>query len=126
MALELLDLRHGRILPKNQLILTETMTGTYFSLMLRPKEGANLTTSVDRVQDRAGIRIPELDGAICGAAAACEQPPMERTPGQGLHRRLVMGQCEPGADARRVEICAATTGHGRIPQAKQVLVTAAG
>ena len=72
MALELLDLRHGRILPKNQLILTETMTGTYFPLMLRPKEGANLTTSVDRVQDRARIRIPELDGAICCATAASE------------------------------------------------------
>ena len=117
MALELLDLRHGRILPQNQLVLAETMTRTYLPLVLRPKEGTHLTSGIDRIQDRARICIPKLDGAIGGAPAAGEQPPVERAPGQGLHRGLVVGQGEAGADVRRVEGRAAAppTGHGRVP-----------
>ena len=126
MALELLDLRHGRILPQNQLVLAETMTRTYLPLVLRPKEGAHLTAGIDRVQDRARIRIPKLDGAIGGASAAGEETPVERAPGQGLHRGLVVRQSQAGADVRRVEgRAAAPTGHGRVPEAEQILVPAA-
>ena len=125
MALELLDLRHGRILPQNQLVLAETMTRTYLPLVLRPKEGAHLTASIDRIQDRARIRIPKFDGAIGGAPAAGEEPPVERAPGQGLHRGLVVRQGQAGADVRRVGGRAASAGHGSVPEAEEVLVPAA-
>ena len=127
MALELLDLRHGRILPQNQLVLAETMTRTYLPLVLRPKEGAHLTSGIDRIQDRARICIPKLNGAIGGASAAGEQPPVERAPGQCLHRGPVVRQGKAGTDVRRVEgrATASPTGHGRVPEAEEILVPAA-
>ena len=46
-ALELLDLGHGGIPPKYELIFTESMGRTNLSLILGPKQGADLRPGVN-------------------------------------------------------------------------------
>ena len=62
MALKLLNLRHGRILPQNQLILAKSMTRANLPLMLRP-------------QQRAHLRAPEMPGSDeAGPAVVTSSP----------------------------------------------------
>ena len=62
---------------------------------------------------------------ISGASAAGKETPVEQAPCQGLHHGLVVRQSQAGANIRCVEGCAAPTGHGRVPEAEQILVPAA-
>jgi len=134
MTLELLNLRHGRILPQDELILAKAVARAYLPLVLRPQQRANLAPRVDRVEHGPRVGIPELDGPVGRAAPGGEEAAVKGTPRQGLHRGPVLRQCEPRADVRHVEVAAAVvagrpsptpTGHRRVPQTEQILVPAA-
>ncbi|KAL7547013.1 hypothetical protein ACHAWF_010326 [Thalassiosira exigua] len=129
-ALELLDLRHGGVFPQDQLVLAEPVARADLPLVLRPQQGAHLAPRVDRVQHRAGVGVPELDRAIGRPSPGRQQAASEGTPRQGLHGRLVMREGEAGSEGREVppgrapapSPRTAAAGHGRVPQAEEVLV----
>jgi hypothetical protein len=50
---------------------------------------SNLGAGVDGVEEGAGVGVPELDGAVGGAAAGGQQVALEGAPRQRLHRSLV-------------------------------------
>ena len=120
MTLELLNLRHGGVLPQDQLILAKPMARANLPLVLRPQQRTDLTARINRIQHGTRICIPKLDGTICRAASAGQQSSVEGTPRQRLHRGLVLRQCQTRTDIRIVDICiSVVTGplrHGRIPQ----------
>ena len=64
---ELFDLGHGGVLPQRKLIASVTVRRENFLLVRVPLKSTDLRTSVDRVEQGASLRAPELDGAISGS-----------------------------------------------------------
>jgi len=60
------NLRHRRILPQNQLILTKPMTQINLPLMLRPQQRTDLRSRINRIQHGSRIRFPECNGKWYG------------------------------------------------------------
>ena len=137
MALELLNLRHGRILPQNQLILAKSMARANLPLMLRPQQRAHLRARIDGVQHRTRVGVPTFNGAVGGTASARQQASVEGTPRQGLDRSLVLGEGEARTNVNvgGVKVCissiatgavgGAAAGHG-VPQTEQIFVSSRG
>mmetsp|Transcript_26814 Transcript_26814/g.77329 ORF Transcript_26814/g.77329 Transcript_26814/m.77329 type:complete len:409 (+) Transcript_26814:1431-2657(+) len=116
-ALELLDLGHGGILPQTELVASEAVGGQDLLLVGVPLKCANLRSGVDGVQQGTGLAVPELDASISGTATSGEEVPLVRRPRQGLDSGLVVGEGVAGGGRGR---------GGGIPQAELVVVAATG
>lgn len=79
-ACETGDLRHGGVLPDDNLVLAVAMRRYYFVGVLRPGNVAYLTARVDLVDHGPANRIVEDDSPISRSSTRCEQALLVRRP----------------------------------------------
>lgn len=127
MASQLLDFRHGRVLPKDQLVLGIAVGRAKFTLMLTPDNRTDLAASINAVEHGARRGIPKFNAAVGRTASTRQEPTMKGTPVQGLDGSLVLLENE----TRRLVILIPLLErrlprHGRIPKTHSIIVAATG
>ena len=116
-TVEFLDLGHGGVLPKAELVASKAVGGQDLLLVGVPLKSANLRTGIDGVQEGTGLAVPELDASISSTATCSKKVALMGRPSQGLDGGLVVGKGMAGGGRRR---------GGGIPQAELVVVAATG
>ena len=76
-----------------QLQKKQTTVATEFTL-IRQGRHCSISTCVEVVERSGGRGVPEADASVCCAAARCKQAVLVRGPGDGLHRRCVVGELQ--------------------------------
>lgn len=107
---ELSGLYHGGVLPDAD-VVGPSVGGNDLLVVVRPLEGADLSSGVDGVEASAGRGVPETNGGIGSSGARSQGIGSEGAPGESLDSCAVIGDGVTSATC------------GLVPQIEQIVIS---